>query len=324
MNIKLVPFAGQNSADISLVPPVALTLANRALWPYPPANIKINGSAYTVRPSTVAGDLTIQWSSRNKSRQTSNGTITKQDDASIAMAADAATKIILKIAGSTIRTVLGLIGEKYKYTAGQRIVDDADLTKVVTVQIIAYRPFDSLENPYFWEFSTVMTGGAGVGGFSGILSAGDYSLVRTQTALTNSGTVSNEANATDANSATFAELQTNGATADAASLTIDNLEGSSASAATLKVDFEITQNDLTPAQPGFAWIIQANIAGVGIFTLATGNGNTGPLARGIVSHAIPAGVDFQNVVVQIRLQCSFLNGTGAVIMRVYEAYVTTI
>jgi hypothetical protein len=67
VGVKLTPVTSLGSLDIALASEHSITLANRAACPYPPANVTLNGERY---PSSVAGDILVAWSHRDRTLQT--------------------------------------------------------------------------------------------------------------------------------------------------------------------------------------------------------------------------------------------------------------
>jgi len=69
INVKLQPRNNSGTASLASAIPMPLTFDSRAIRPYPPGNVKINGVAY---PETDLGSdpLTITWSHRDRLQQT--------------------------------------------------------------------------------------------------------------------------------------------------------------------------------------------------------------------------------------------------------------
>ena len=68
VSTAVTPATGQGVLALNQAPKDAITLTNRQVRPYPPANVQINHAYY---PDTVAdGDITLSWASRNRLQQT--------------------------------------------------------------------------------------------------------------------------------------------------------------------------------------------------------------------------------------------------------------
>lgn len=67
INLKLITRTSQGELSQAAAPVASITMNNRMQRPYPPANVKINGSYY---PAEIEGDLTVSWSHRNRLLQT--------------------------------------------------------------------------------------------------------------------------------------------------------------------------------------------------------------------------------------------------------------
>lgn len=70
LQVKLLPVTGAGTVTEGAAPADALTFAARAIRPYPPGKLRINGASY---PTTVDGTmgLTIAWAHRDRTLQTS-------------------------------------------------------------------------------------------------------------------------------------------------------------------------------------------------------------------------------------------------------------
>lgn len=66
INAKLLTHAGAGTLDPALATIASLLLNKRQIRPYAPGNLKINGVAY---PATVATDLVLTWSHRDRKQQ---------------------------------------------------------------------------------------------------------------------------------------------------------------------------------------------------------------------------------------------------------------
>ena len=86
---KLLTITGSGQLPLSSAPEDTVTLASRAVRPYPPGDVKINGSHF---PAVVTGDLVLTWASRNRVQQT-GGTLIGFTDGDITPEAGTTYKI---------------------------------------------------------------------------------------------------------------------------------------------------------------------------------------------------------------------------------------
>lgn len=107
-------------------------LHDRAAAPYPPGNVQLNSNGYNAWPATTTGDVTLSWTHRSRTGQT---TIVAQDDAT-AYTLEGTIDIDVLIGGEVARQFTGLTGTSQVYTYAQRTADDTDLTKKVEFRII--------------------------------------------------------------------------------------------------------------------------------------------------------------------------------------------
>ncbi len=106
-------------------------LHQRASAPYPPGNVQLNSNKYDAWPTTTSGDVTLSWTHRSRTLQT---TVVAQDDAT-AYTLEGTVTVEVLINTVVVRTFSGLTGTSQVYTYAQRTADDADLTKKVQFRI---------------------------------------------------------------------------------------------------------------------------------------------------------------------------------------------
>jgi hypothetical protein len=136
-----------------------VTTASRYLKPYPPGDLTEQGAAYGTRYSTVVGDFTVAWKSRNRLTQTAAGPLIAQDNNDIAGEAGQTFTVRIYLNGVLVRTVTGITSpENYAYTGAQRVADDPDGTKTVTITVNSV--VGGLESyfPNSTEVAVTMTG----------------------------------------------------------------------------------------------------------------------------------------------------------------------
>lgn len=133
--VKTQSVAGNDTSALSSA--YGLTIKQRAVRPYPPGKIQINGST---SPSTIsAGDITVAWEHRNRLTQGTN--INKQFDTGIDLEPRATYELKFYNATNTLlRTVSDITTNTYTYTSANQIADNSGSEpNVVTVQIYTLR-----------------------------------------------------------------------------------------------------------------------------------------------------------------------------------------
>lgn len=115
-------------AELPLVdaPETSLTTASRALKPYPPGNVKLNGVGMGSWPRSVVGNATLSWSHRNRTQQGS--TIVLQDAPSGTFTPEGTytVEVLLGTSDVAVRQWTGLVGESQVYTWVERQADNPD------------------------------------------------------------------------------------------------------------------------------------------------------------------------------------------------------
>lgn len=91
INVKSLTTTPSGILDIGLADTQSIEIKSRAIRPYPPANVKINGEYYPVEIET---DLVITWADRNRIQQT-GGDVLGWFDAGVTIEQNTATKLII-------------------------------------------------------------------------------------------------------------------------------------------------------------------------------------------------------------------------------------
>lgn len=138
VSAKLLPENSFGVYPITSASYDTLATNSRAARPYPPGDLTMQSQAYGTRFASTLGDLFVAWQSRNRLTQTAALTLVRQDAPDIAGETGQTFKVVVQLAGVTIRTVTGITTpENYTYTAVQRQTDDGDGTKAVTLEIFS-------------------------------------------------------------------------------------------------------------------------------------------------------------------------------------------
>ena len=113
INAKLLTNTGSQQLPISAAIAQPLTFAGRQIKPYPPGNVKLNGSAY---PDYIAGALTVSWSHRDRLLQADQLVDTTTGN----IGPESGTTYTLRLYGETdtlLRTASGLTGTSYTWSS---------------------------------------------------------------------------------------------------------------------------------------------------------------------------------------------------------------
>lgn len=111
VNVKLATVSSSGELPLGAAPTSTITLANRAIRPYPPGNLQINSEYF---PAAVVADLIFTWASRNRVQQTSGTLVDWYDTSVTAEAGTTYTVAIYESDGSTLvteSTVITLLTE---------------------------------------------------------------------------------------------------------------------------------------------------------------------------------------------------------------------
>lgn len=117
----------ETSQNVDNVTSSGVMTGDRGGAPYPPGNVQINGYAYDAWPSTTTGDVTLSWSQRSRTEQT---TMVAQDDPTN-YTLEGTIKVEVLIDGVWAREWTGITTTSQVYTYAQRVSDDDDPDKQV-------------------------------------------------------------------------------------------------------------------------------------------------------------------------------------------------
>lgn len=121
VEVRLLPSTSKGRLELSAAPVDTIATAGRMMRPYPPGNVRINGSRWPTSIG-VAAELAVTWSHRDRRMQTV--TLNRQDEGNIGP--EAGVTYTLRIYGETgtlIRTVTGITGTGYSYPSATEIAD---------------------------------------------------------------------------------------------------------------------------------------------------------------------------------------------------------
>jgi hypothetical protein len=116
---KLLPYTLRATLDLADAASTLLTVVDRAVKPYPPSNLRVNGAYFLDAVITGASTLlTLAWNHRDRTQQVDDVAVLQQNAASIGP--EAATTYTLKLYdqnGILRRTEAGLTVNTYTWTA---------------------------------------------------------------------------------------------------------------------------------------------------------------------------------------------------------------
>lgn len=136
VSIKLIGGSTSKDADISAFPADKVTLNSRAIRPYPPGNVKVNGEYF---PTLVTGEnIVITWAERNRKQQTSTNLL---DFTSGSVTPETGTTYRIRFYNENntlYKTVEGITGTSYTYDLANELTDipaDASGTPRINAKI---------------------------------------------------------------------------------------------------------------------------------------------------------------------------------------------
>ncbi|WP_151832793.1 phage tail protein [Acinetobacter ursingii] len=92
ISLKALTLTGSDVLELNEATTHSLTLSSRAIRPYPPANVKINGEYY---PAEIDTDLILTWVDRNRVQQT-GGSILGWTDGGVTIESGTSTMLTIK------------------------------------------------------------------------------------------------------------------------------------------------------------------------------------------------------------------------------------
>jgi hypothetical protein len=123
LDVKLLPVTGTGTLEASDAPVDSVTMDQRALRPYPPGKVRVNGDAY---PVEVVGLMTVTWAHRDRLQQTA--TLVDEGEASIGPEDGTTYSVEVYGNGDLLRhTETGITGTSWAEDSGDG-VGNGDLT----------------------------------------------------------------------------------------------------------------------------------------------------------------------------------------------------
>lgn len=131
---KLLPYNVRGVLPIAAAAQLSVALLARAWKPYPPALLRVNGSATA---TAVSGDAVVAWRIRHRLLQAAAGVIVAQDAVNYASAPEGGYEVNVYVDGVLKRTVqiAATPFDTYTYTTAMRYADNADVTKLTRITV---------------------------------------------------------------------------------------------------------------------------------------------------------------------------------------------
>lgn len=143
--------------DIATSPELSLTMNARAIRPYPPANVKIDG-VYYPETHVVSSDIVLNWSDRNRVQQT-GGDVLGYFDASVTKEAGVTYSVDLSVDGVTIHSASLIDAQTYTITATALQQSRAHRLKIWSERD-GYQSYQAFDYSFFVESVTLILSAA--------------------------------------------------------------------------------------------------------------------------------------------------------------------
>jgi hypothetical protein len=130
---KLLTFTLRHTLALSAATAMSLATASRALKPLAPGRVRVNGEAW---PSSVTGDAVVTWNHRHRTVQTAAGVLVSQDADDVATAPEGTYTVQVRVGGVLRRTVTGLTGKTWTWTAAMQTADGASAGSTCAIRIV--------------------------------------------------------------------------------------------------------------------------------------------------------------------------------------------
>lgn len=149
VSLKCLPRTAKGTLAEASAPVDSITMQARAFRPYPPGNVRLNGS---YMPTSITGPLVVTWAHRDRKQQTTP-TLIEQGDASVGP--EAGTTYTLRLYGETgvlKKTVSGVTGATYTWDTEQADCGLGRLNTSLRLELEAVR--DGYTSWQKWSVST--------------------------------------------------------------------------------------------------------------------------------------------------------------------------
>lgn len=146
VNLKALTLTGSDSLSLSEATAHSITLGSRAIRPYPPANVQINGEYF---PAEIETDLILTWETRNRQQQT-GGTPISWFEGGISSETDVTYQLVLierDVSNIELRTQNINVNTLNTYTFATSAMNSNTRTIEITLKSLrngyeCYQPFN--------------------------------------------------------------------------------------------------------------------------------------------------------------------------------------
>lgn len=154
-NLKLIPFGPGGSCPIASATTISQQNNRRALRPWLPCNIRLEGALY---PTTYTGDLSITWLHRNRFEEGAlHSDANKSPSQTIEPGMVYRIRFYLNGSASVARTVDNLTGVSHTYTAAEQSTDNGGSPPTTVRVLIDAHPSGSFTYVSWREYDHTVT-----------------------------------------------------------------------------------------------------------------------------------------------------------------------
>jgi hypothetical protein len=135
IRVKLCPFNNRGVLDLSAASAILIATASRAQKPYPPGNVKLNGTPW---PTTIAGgfDLVVTWAHRHRVQQFVDLKVVAQDAGNYVATPEGDYTVEIRVGGVLKRTASAIAGTTYTWLAADQATDGAVFGAAISIRVI--------------------------------------------------------------------------------------------------------------------------------------------------------------------------------------------
>lgn len=131
---KLLPFTPRAVFPIASASQLSLTTDDRASRPYPPGNMKIDGSAWPA--SAGPGDIVVTWNHRHRIDQLTDQKVVAQDAGDYSASPEGDYTIEVRVNTVLQRTVNDVTAKTWTWTTAMQTADGASSSDTIEIRLI--------------------------------------------------------------------------------------------------------------------------------------------------------------------------------------------
>lgn len=121
VDVKVLTRTTSDTLALDAAPTDSITLDQRVYRPYPPGDVRVNGTPYAAPRPSVAGDITVTWTHRD--RITEQDQLVEHAAASIGPEAGTTYRVRVYSGATLLRTETGIAGTSWTYDAAMSAAD---------------------------------------------------------------------------------------------------------------------------------------------------------------------------------------------------------